>query len=103
MIAPQNILIFRRLDKNSLRTTSEVRIVNLIAFKRCLTLLEIRAILKQQTSIEQIKVGTYINNNKLHNSNIIHRSNSNYFSYKFIFLLFLLFLILVIYYLLSNM
>jgi hypothetical protein len=59
----QNILIFRRLDKNSLRATSDVRIVNVIAFKRCLTLLEIRAILKQQTLIKQVKVGTFINNN----------------------------------------
>lgn len=84
IITSQNMLIFRRHHKNSLETPSKVRIANFIAFKRCLTLLEIRAILKQQTSIKQVKVGTYINNNKLHNSNIICHNNSNYFSYKLI-------------------
>ncbi len=88
IISSQNILIFRRFDKNSLGTPDEVRIANLIAFKRCLTLVEIRAIHQQQTSIKQVKVGTYINNNR----NVNCHSNSNDFSYKFISYCFLYFL-----------
>ena len=66
-IVSQNMLVFRTHYK----TPSKIRIANFVAFKRCLTLFEIRAIVKQQTSIKQVKAGTYINNNKLHNSNII--------------------------------
>lgn len=102
MITSQNIILFQRLHKNSLRIPSEVCIGNFIAFKRCLTLVEIRAIHQQQTSIKQVKVGTYINKNKIHNRNVNCHSHSNYFSYKFIFLLFIVFLILLICYFLSN-
>jgi hypothetical protein len=98
LISSQNIISFRRFDKKPLGTPIEVRIANLIAFKRCLTLVEIQAIHQQQTAIEQVKVGTYINNNR----NVSCHSNSNYFSYKFIFLFFLVFLILLICYFFSN-
>jgi len=54
-------------DNNSLRSSGNVRIADFNAFKRCLTLLEIQAIHQQQTSIKQVKVGTYINSNKIHN------------------------------------
>ena len=98
IIAPQNIIIFRRFDKSAYGTPNKVRIANLIAFKRCLTLVEIRAIHQQQTSIEQIKVGTYITSNKTHSRSVNYHRNSDYFSYKFILLRFLVFLIVLICY-----
>ena len=62
-----NIVILGNFDINSLRSPSNIRIADFNAFKRCLTLLEIQAIHQQQTSIKQVKVGTYINSNKIHN------------------------------------
>jgi hypothetical protein len=56
-----NILLCRTFDNNPLDITNQARIADLNAFKRCLTLVEIRAIHQQQTSISQVKVGTYIN------------------------------------------
>ena len=65
-----NIVILSNFDNNSLRSPSNVRIADFNAFKRCLTLLEIQAIHQQKTSIKQVKVGTYINSNKIHNIKI---------------------------------
>ncbi|CAF4785808.1 unnamed protein product [Rotaria sp. Silwood1] len=48
------------LDNDASGPPSKVRIADFNAFKRCLTLLEIQAIHQQQTSIKQVKVGTYI-------------------------------------------
>ncbi len=102
LFSNQNIIFLKRFDKNSLGRSIEVRIGNFIALKRCLTLVEIRAIHQQQTSIKQVKVGTYINNKKKHTRNVNCHSNSDCFSYKLIFLLFLVFFILMICYFLSN-
>jgi hypothetical protein len=58
-----NILLCRKFVNNPLEISSQVRIADLNAFKRCLTFVEIRAIHQQQTLINQVKVGTYVNNN----------------------------------------
>jgi hypothetical protein len=58
-----NILLIREFVNNPLEISSQARIADLNAFKRCLTLVEIRAIHQQQTLIKKVKVGTYINNN----------------------------------------
>jgi hypothetical protein len=55
-----NIVLYRKCVNNPLEMSSQVRIADLNAFKRCLTFVEIRAIHQQQTSIDQIKVGTYM-------------------------------------------
>ncbi|CAF4397322.1 unnamed protein product [Rotaria sordida] len=57
-------------DNNLLKASSQARITDLNAFTQCLTTFEIRAIHQQQTSIKQVKVGTYINNNTMHNMKI---------------------------------
>ncbi len=62
-----NIIFLHLSDNNSLGASSKARIADFNAFKRCLTLVEIRAIHQQQTSIKQVKVGNYINGNKIHN------------------------------------
>ncbi|CAF1006841.1 unnamed protein product [Rotaria sordida] len=67
------ILLMNNFDDNPLEASSQARIADLNAYKRCLTLVEIRAIHQQQTSIEQVKVGTYINNNKMHNMQVNYR------------------------------
>ena len=68
-----HILLLTNFDNNSLEASSQARIADLNAFKRCLTLIEIRAIHQQLTSIEQVKVGTYINSNKMHNMRVDYR------------------------------
>ncbi|CAF3999924.1 unnamed protein product [Rotaria sp. Silwood1] len=65
-----NYVILRKSYINSLRSSSNIRIADFNAFKRYLTNLEIQAIYQQQTSIKQIKFGTYINNNKIRNINV---------------------------------
>lgn len=59
-----NILLYRKSDNDSLELSNQARIADFNGFKRCLTLIEMRAIYQQQTSIKQVKVGTYINHNK---------------------------------------
>jgi hypothetical protein len=56
-----------KFDNTSLIPYSNACIADVQAFKRCLTPHEIQAIHQQQTSIKQVKVGTYINSNKIHN------------------------------------
>jgi hypothetical protein len=89
---------FHKFDNNPLEPSSNARITDLTAFKRCLTLVEIRAIYQQQALIKQIKVGAYINSNKIHTIEVGRCCLSNYFSYKCIFFLFIVFLIFLIYY-----
>ncbi|CAF1335453.1 unnamed protein product [Rotaria sordida] len=55
---------------NILEASSQVRLTDVNAFTKCLTPFEIRAIHQQQTSITQVKVGTYINSNKMHNMKV---------------------------------
>ncbi|CAF3852295.1 unnamed protein product [Rotaria sp. Silwood1] len=69
---PYNILLFSKLDNDSSGPPSKVRIADFNAFKRCLTLLEIQAIHQQQTSIKQVKVGTYI-----HMDQILSKESEN--------------------------
>jgi hypothetical protein len=59
-----NILLLRKPDNSLSEGSTQARIANLKAFKRCLTPVEIRAIHQQQTSIKKVKVGTYINSRK---------------------------------------
>jgi len=47
-----HILLLTNFDNNSLEASNQARIADLNAFKRCLTLVEIRAIHQQLTSIE---------------------------------------------------
>ncbi len=75
------------------------RVVDLNAFKRCLTLVDIRAIHQQKTSLNQVKFGTYVNSNNLHIIHIDCRWKSNYFSCKFIFLFLALLILLIFYFL----
>ncbi|CAF4124790.1 unnamed protein product, partial [Adineta steineri] len=56
------MMLFPKFGSNLSSTSKHVRIADFNAFKRCLTLDEIRAIRQQQTSIKQVNVGTYINN-----------------------------------------
>jgi hypothetical protein len=95
-----NILLCHKFVNNPLEISSQARIADLNAFKRCLTLGKIRAIHQQQTLISQVKVGTYINSHQIHNIKVDYRSEPGYFLYKFILFLFIVFLILVIRYLL---
>ncbi|CAF3985030.1 unnamed protein product, partial [Rotaria sp. Silwood1] len=50
-----NFVLLLKRNNNSLDASNHGRIADLNAFKRCLTLVEIRAIHQQQTSIEQVK------------------------------------------------
>jgi hypothetical protein len=59
-----SIVIFHKFAKNSLELLNQARLADFNGFKRCLTVVEIRAIHQQQTSIEKTKVGTYINNSR---------------------------------------
>jgi hypothetical protein len=93
-----NFALLRKCNDNSLKASSQARIADLNAFKRCLTFVEIRAIHQQQTSIKQVKVGTYINSNKIDVIKVDCHCKSNYSSYKFIVFLFLVFLTLLIHY-----
>jgi len=88
-----NIVIRRKFGMNSLEASNLARIVDLSAFKRCLTLVEIQAIYQQQTSVSRIKVGTYIKSNQIHNMKVDCCCKCNHFSYQVIFFLFLVFLI----------
>lgn len=56
-----NILLCRTFDNDPLDISNQARIADFNAFKRCLTLVEIRAVHQQQVPIKQVKVGTYIN------------------------------------------
>jgi hypothetical protein len=67
-------------------------------FKRCLTLFEVRAICQQQTSISQVRVGSYIKSNDIHNMTIDYPDKPNDSSCGFIFFLLVLFLICLIHY-----
>ena len=58
-----NFVLHRKFDHTKLETSKKPRIADFIAFNRCLTLVEIHAIHQQQTSIDQVKVGTYMKNN----------------------------------------
>lgn len=78
----ESIVLYRRHNQHACGTSSKVRIADFIAMKRCLTLVEIRAICQQQISIQRVKVGTYIKNNEQHHS--ISEKNSNSLSWKFI-------------------
>ncbi|CAF1290064.1 unnamed protein product [Adineta steineri] len=56
------MMLFPKFGSNLSSTSKHVRVADFNAFKRCLTLDEIRAIHQQQTSIKQVNIGTYINN-----------------------------------------
>ncbi len=62
-----NMVLRRKVGTYSLEACNQPRIANLNAFKRCLTHVEIRAIYQQQTTVSQVKVGTYIKSNKIFN------------------------------------
>ncbi len=65
-----NMVLRHKFAINSLESSNLACIADLNAFKRCLTLVEIRAIYQQQTSISQIKVGTYIKRDKTQNRKV---------------------------------
>ena len=52
-----NFVLLHSMHNNALEASSKIRIAAFNALKRCLTLVEIRAIHQQQTSIKQVKVG----------------------------------------------
>lgn len=59
------ILLCHKID-NRFQAPSTIRVADLNALKRCLIQPEIQAIYQQQIPIDQVKVGTYINSNKIH-------------------------------------
>jgi hypothetical protein len=63
------IVLFPKFDNNSLEPPNKIRVADVNAFKRCLTLVEIRANHEQQTSISQVQVGTYVNSNEYTKAN----------------------------------
>ncbi|CAF1363261.1 unnamed protein product [Rotaria sordida] len=65
-----HIILVCKSGNNILEASSQVHLTDVNAFTQCLTPFEIRAIHQQQTSITQVKVGTYINSNKMHNMKI---------------------------------
>lgn len=46
----------------SIHSPIESRVADLVAFKRCLSTMEIRAIHEQQTSIDRVQIGTHVKN-----------------------------------------
>jgi hypothetical protein len=64
---PSNaIFLSCKLNNYSIQSPIEARIADLIAFKRCLSIMEIRAIYQQQTCIDQVQIGAYVKNKKIH-------------------------------------
>ena len=59
-----HILLTCNLNDNPTRKLIRARMADLVAFKRCLSLIEIQAIYQQQTSIDRIKIGTYMKKKK---------------------------------------
>jgi hypothetical protein len=56
-------------DESSSVELIKCRIADVTAFNRSLTSVEIRASYQQQTSTNRVQVGTYINKNKIHQTN----------------------------------
>ena len=49
----------------SVHSPIESRIADFVAFKRCLSLIEIRAIHEQQTTIDRVQIGTHLKNKNI--------------------------------------
>jgi hypothetical protein len=91
-----------KFENDSLDVPNKILVADLNVFKRCLTPFEVRAICQQQTSISQVKVGTYIKSNDIHNMTIDYPDESNDSSCAFILFLFVFFLILLIFFVIGS-
>ena len=91
------IASLHKFGNDSLEVPNKILVTDLNVFKRCLTLFEVRAIRQQKTSVSQIKVGTYIKSNNIHNMTInypVESDDSSCDPVLFLFVLFLIFLII---------
>ena len=63
------VLLSCKCNSYSIRSPIRSRIADLAAFERCLSVMEIRAIYEQQTSIDQVRVGNYMASKTTQRSN----------------------------------
>jgi hypothetical protein len=81
--------VFLSCKRNSYSIRSPIasRVADLVAFKRCLSMVEIRSISAQQTSIDRVQIGTYVTSRKIKHTNNDQRWEFDSFSCRCGFLL----------------